>query len=72
LISGVVGEIIKKTVAEYVEQYYESAEESASYRYIAEAITAGSAQRLRAIREKQFVSQERFVVYTPEELRDFF
>jgi CRISPR/Cas system-associated endonuclease Cas1 len=72
LISGIVGEIIRKTVAEYVEQYYESAEESASYRYIAEAITAGSAQRLRAIREKKFGDQERFVTYTPEELRDFF
>jgi hypothetical protein len=72
LISGIVGEIIRKTVAEYVEQYYESAEDNASYRYIAEAITAGSAQKLRAIREKKFGDQERFVIYTPEELRDFF
>jgi CRISPR/Cas system-associated endonuclease Cas1 len=72
LISGMVGEIIRKTVAEYVDQYYESAEESASYRYMAEAISAGSAQRLRAIREKKFGDQECFVIYTPEELRDFF
>lgn len=71
-ISGVVEEIVGKAVAEYVEQYYQSAEESASFRYIAEAVTANSAERVRAIRETRFGNQERFVIYTPEELRDLF
>jgi hypothetical protein len=71
-ISGVVEGIVRKAVAEYVEQYYQSAEESTSYRYIAEAVTASSAERVRAIRETRFGHQERFVIYTPEELRDFF
>jgi hypothetical protein len=71
-ISSVVGEIVRTAVAEYVERYYELAEESTSYRYIAEAVTAGSADRLRGIRGTKFGSQERLVIYTPEELRDFF
>jgi hypothetical protein len=71
-ISSVVEEVVRQAVAEYVEHHYESAEESASYRYIAEAVTASSGDRLRAIRETKFGSQERLVIYTPEELRDFF
>jgi hypothetical protein len=71
-IAGVVDEIVRNAVSQYVEQYYESAEESASYRYIAEAVTASSAERVRSIRATKFGSQERIVIYTPEELRDFF
>jgi hypothetical protein len=71
-ISSVVAEIVRNAVAEYVERYYESAEESTAYRYVAEAVTTGSAERVRAIRETRFGTQERVVIYTPEELRDFF
>jgi hypothetical protein len=71
-ISSVVAEIVRSAVAEYVERYYESAEESTAYRYVAEAVTTSSAERVRAIRETKFGTQERVVIYTPEELRDFF
>ncbi len=63
---------MRRRVEEYIERYFETAEESERFRYVPDMVTAASAEKIKGIRATKFAECEKFVVYTPEELKALF